>query len=378
MSRVAFHAQRPRGPAQAHTHSSICCFVPPHILQAIGVNGDPEQKRAALSTLHSDATIRATRSALGPTLAGALTVPLGVGAAPTPQRTIYDAQHGDAISLPGMVVRTETGPVSSDPDVNNAFDSLGVTFDFYWHVLQRNSIDGNGLPLDASVHYLTDYDNALWNRQQMVFGDGDGRIFMHLTGATDVVGHELTHGVTQYTCGLAYHDQPGALNESISDVFGSLVKQFKLGQTADQADWLIGAGILAPGIQGVALRSMKAPGTAYDDPVLGKDPQPATMQAYVQGPVDSGGVHINSGIPNRVFYLVAAGISGNAWEAPGHIWYATLLDSALTPEASFGDFAARTIANAGKLYGQGGKEQQVVIDAWQQVGVQPSVPAGEL
>lgn len=373
MSSVSFHAQQSHGLVHAHTHSSMYCFVPPHILRAIRLNGDPEQQRAALRTLLSDSTIRARRSTLGPTRPSMLTTPLG-GAAPTPHRTIYDAQHGDESSLPGVVMRTETGPVSPDLDVNNAFDSLGVTFNFYWQIFQRNSIDDNGLPLDASVHYQTDYDNAFWNREQMIFGDGDGRIFRNLTGAIDVVGHELTHGVTQYTCGLAYHDQPGALNESISDVFGSLVKQFKLGQAADQADWLIGADILAPGIHGVALRSMKAPGTAYDDPVLGKDPQPATMDAYVHGFADGGGVHINSGIPNHAFFLVATGIGGNAWEAPGHIWYATLLDRMLSPEASFGDFAARTIANAGTLYGQGGKQQQAVIDAWQQVGVEPSVP----
>ncbi|CAM5676724.1 hypothetical protein SFUMM280S_07534 [Streptomyces fumanus] len=155
----------------------------------------------------------------------------------------------------------------------------------------------------------------------MVFGDGDGEIFLDFTIPVDVIGHELVHGVTQYTANLTYFGQPGALNESVSDVFGSLIKQYTLGQSADQADWLIGAGLLAPRVTGVALRSLKAPGTAYDDDVLGKDPQPATMDDYVRTGRDNGGVHINSGIPNHAFYLAATALGGNAWERAGQIWY---------------------------------------------------------
>src|SRR4029079_944922 len=136
----------------------------------------------------------------------------------------------------------------------------------------------------------------------------------------------LTHGVTQDEAQLVYSNQSGALNESLSDVFGSLIKQFSLNQTADQADWLIGAGLLTKQVNGVALRSMKAPGTAYNDPVLGKDPQPAHMKDYVNTISDNGGVHINSGIPNHAFYLIATQIGGNAWEKAGQIWYLTLRD----------------------------------------------------
>src|SRR5207249_9102090 len=142
------------------------------------------------------------------------------------------------------------------------------------------------------------------------------------------------------------------------------VKQYKLKQTADQADWLIGAGLLAPSVKGVALRSMKAPGTAYDDPVLGKDPQPAHMRDYVHTYQDNGGVHINSGIPNHVFYLSAVAIGGNAWEKTGRIWYETLRDSQLRPTTGFRRFARLTIANAGRLFGQNSSEQQAVHDAW--------------
>ena len=153
-----------------------------------------------------------------------------------------------------------------------------------------------------------------------------GSCFRRFTLAIDVIGHELTHGVTQYTSNLNYSDQPGALNESLSDVFGSLVKQRQRGQTASQADWLIGEGLFTANVKGVALRSLKEPGTAYDDPVLGRDPQPAHMRDYVHTSDDDGGIHINSGIPNHAFFLVAAAIGGYAWEKAGRIWYTAARD----------------------------------------------------
>jgi Zn-dependent metalloprotease len=187
----------------------------------------------------------------------------------TLRRTIYDAQHDpNDGALPGKLVRGEGDPASTDAAINEAYDGLGATYKLYMDIYQRNSIDDQGMRLDASVHFGQGYDNAFWDGQEMVFGDGDGIIFVGFTKAVDVIGHELTHGVTDYTAKLIYHKQPGALNESFSDVFGSLVKQYAANQTAAQADWLIGQGILAPSINGQALRSMKEPGTAYNDPKL--------------------------------------------------------------------------------------------------------------
>jgi Zn-dependent metalloprotease len=253
--------------------------------------------------------------------------------------------------------------------VNEAYDGLGDTFDFYLNVYQRNSIDNAGLPLNATVHFGQKYDNAFWNGQQMVFGDGDGVLFNRFTIALDVIGHELTHGVTGSESNLTYQGQSGALNESISDIFGSLIKQSTLKQTADKADWLIGAGLLAPGVQGVALRSMKAPGTAYDDKTLGKDPQPADMKHFVHTSQDNGGVHINSGIPNHAFYLVATKLGGFAWEKAGLIWYDTVCDKQLSQSAGFVAFANRTAVHAGQRFGGSSVEKKAVIDAWKQVGV---------
>src|SRR5262249_51199346 len=201
---------------------------------------------------------------------------------------------------PGNLARAEGQEAVGDESVNEAYDGLGATFDFYLTAYQRNSIDDHGLPLVASVHYDQNYDNAFWNGQQMVFGDGDGQIFNRFTSSVDVIGHELTHGVTGSEVNLIYLRQSGALNESVSDVFGSLVKQYALNPTASEGDWPIGAGLLT--FEGQALRSMKAPGTAYDNQLMGKDPQPATMAGYVQTAEDNGGVHTNSGIPNHTFY----------------------------------------------------------------------------
>jgi Zn-dependent metalloprotease len=353
----------------------FCTIVPPHVLDHLARNGGDDLSAAARHTLEHDARQRTRRR---------LTTALGATAAPAgtpsdqpsdqPERTVYDAKHHD--DLPGHRVRAEGAVESKDASVNRAYDGLGATFETYLKAFERHSIDGRGLPLTASVHYLRGYNNAFWDGEQMVFGDGDGKIFLDFTLPLDVIGHELTHGVTQYTANLDYSGQSGALNESVSDVFGSLIKQYTLGQSTDQADWLIGSGLLAPDVSGQALRSMKAPGTAYDDPRLGKDPQPASMSGYVATSDDNGGVHINSGIPNRAFYLLATALGGNAWEQAGRIWYDTLTGGSLAPSAQFADFAAATVAAARARYGET-SPYQAVQSAWAGVGVTPA-PAKEL
>jgi Zn-dependent metalloprotease len=336
-------------------------IVPPYLLEAIARNGEPEERLVAERALAHDTHFRQRRREQpgGPQQAAP--------SVPHENRDIFTARNGGG--LPGSELRAEGANPAGDAAADEAYDGLGATFDLYWNVFHRNSLDDNGLDLAATVHYERDYDNAFWNGEQMVFGDGDGRFFNRFTIAVDVIGHELTHGVTQFTAALEYHDQPGALNESISDVFGSLVKQYtsEPKQTAADADWLIGFGLFTQAVRGVALRSMKAPGTAYDDPKLGKDPQPASMQGYVGGTADSGGVHINSGIPNRAFYLVAAALGGFAWEQAGRIWYETLLDRRLGSKPQFADFAALTTTTAERLFGEA--ERKAVVDAWSTVGV---------
>jgi len=225
--------------------------------------------------------------------------------------------------------------------------------------------------VSLTVHYGQDYDNAFWDGTQLVFGDGDGRVFGRFTQPVDVLGHELTHAVTEHTAGLVYRDQPGALNESVSDVFAACLKQRLLGQTPGEADWLIGEGIFLPGIQARALRDMAAPGTAYDDPALGRDPQVGHLDDYVSTSDDNGGVHLNSGIPNRAFQLAAVAIGGSTWEGAGRVWYAALTGGAVNPTSGFAAFAAATVAVAGA-------HADAVGAAWEEVGVTPgsAVAAG--
>ena len=339
-----------------------CTIVPPHVLERVLERTDDSDLRArARHTLVIDASHRVERRLAMLTAPGAVTGDVA------PNRTIKDAKHRE--ELPGDTVRTEGSSATGDTACDNAYDWLGVTFEFFERSYGRNSIDGAGLPMITTVHYGENYDNAFWNGDQMVYGDGDGTLFTAFTGPIDVTGHELTHGVTQYTAGLDYFGQSGALNESMSDVFGSLIKQYYKGQTADQADWLIGEGLLAEGVQGVALRSMKEPGTAYDDPKLGKDPQPAHMDHFVRTSRDNGGVHINSGIPNRAFYLAAVEIGGHAWEKAGKVWYEVLTGGGLASDTDFTTFAAATAATAARLFGDGSAEHTAVRDAWTGVGV---------
>ena len=213
----------------------------------------------------------------------------------------------------------------------------------YFERLERNSIDNRGMDLVLNVHFGKDYMNAFWDGDEMTFGDGDGDIFVNFTESLDVVAHELAHGVTQHTANLNYYSQSGALNEHFSDVFGSAIQQFYNKQTADDADWLVGNEIMGPNLFGESLRSMQAPGSAYDNRLLGVDPQPSHMRDYYAGPADNQGVHINSGIPNRAFYLVAMDIGT---EEATKIWYQAL--RTLWPDADFND-AVEVIAHAARL-----------------------------
>ncbi|MGH6815867.1 MAG: M4 family metallopeptidase [Hyphomicrobiaceae bacterium] len=346
-----------------HRHS-IFCVVPPYMLRSIVMHGSDAERAEAAHTLGVGTTIRQYRTQL------AVRVPFGRIKRPVvqvKQRIISSA--GNEETLPGTLVRQEGAGPTNDLAVDEAYDGLGQTFDFFHRIYKRNSIDDEGMPLRATVHYGRNFNNAMWDGERMIFGDGDGEYFKRFTIALDVIAHELGHGVTQDESRLAYTFQAGAINEHLSDVWGSLVKQWVLRQTVDQADWLIGAGLFGPNVKGRAMRSLKEPGTAYDDPILGKDPQPAHMDNYVTTWEDNGGVHINSGIPNRAFYLAAAAIGGYAWEKTGTVWYTALRDSRMTDETSFEIFANLTIDIARQMPDLLEAEKKAVADAWAAVGV---------
>ena len=348
-----------------------CSIVPPYLLARIAEEAPsrelPSAARAAQRALAETGSVHRAR-------AGRRTAFVADDFGErdrSPRRTISDAESTE--TLPGDVVRREGAPASGDPAADEAYDGLGATFAFYDGALDRNSIDDRGLPLDATVHYGDEYDNAFWDGSRMVFGDGDGEVFQRFTVALSVIGHELTHGVTQFTADLAYSGQSGALNESVSDVFGALVEQYRLGQTADEASWLIGAGLFTDRVEGVALRSLRSPGTAYDDDLLGKDPQPAHFDEYVDTRDDDGGVHINSGIPNRAFTLAATALGGHAWEGAGRVWYDTLLRG-VPRDCDFATFAGATARAASARFGSSSLQREAIVDAWRTVGIEPASP----
>jgi Zn-dependent metalloprotease len=344
-----------------------CFIVPPHILENLAASNDPRLRAAGTGTLIATSGLRVQRNLLG------LAAVRGSSRTGVLRRTIYDAQQG--AQLPGKLVRGEASASSSELAVDQAYDASGDTYAFYDQVFGRKSVDGRGMRLDSTVRYREDpaepFDNAFWNGEQMVYGDGDGQVFGGFTGSLDVIAHELTHGVTDFEAGLEYHNQSGALNESMSDVFGSMARQWKRRETVTSADWLIGKELLL--IPGSALRSMKEPGHAYDNDVMGRDPQPDRMSRFVhladtrRG--DWGGVHVNSGIANRAFYLACVNLAAPfSWERAGKIWY-TVLTTRLGTTSSFIDAANATVTLAGELFGP--VEAQAVRTAWQEVEVLP-------
>ncbi len=355
-------------------HRPIQCIVPPYILSKLITSNEDNasQVKKDVANLILDEQIRSrrrvfshlkdeTRQAAGLTTLKKTSKKIAVN------REVYTANSKEV--EPGTLVRKEGQAAVKDKDVNNVYDGGGFTWDFYYSLFGRNSIDNKGLKIVQTVHYGKKYDNAFWDGQQMIFGDGDGKIFGSFTEDIDIIGHELTHGVVQYECNLAYKDQSGALNESLADVFGSMIKQRVLNQEVTKADWLIGEKVLLGAKY--ALRSLKAPGTAYKNhPQLGTDPQPATMAGYTDDPTDNGGVHLNSGIPNHAFYLAAFNIGGYAWEKAGKVWYAALCDNKLVKKsATFADFKNATITYAGKLFKTDKSVEKAVSDAWTAVGV---------
>ena len=325
--------------------TTACTFIPPYLLERVG----------AVDALVLDEQLRIRRSAraAGPRTTAARAVDV-------PAWTVHDADN--ATRLPGRPVRAAGQPATGDAGADEAADGIEATLAMFAEGFSRDSYDGAGAPVTITVHYGQDYDNAFWDGAQLVFGDGDGTIFDRFTKSADVLAHEFGHAVTEHTAGLVYRDQSGALNESVSDVFAACFKQHLAGESAADGDWLIGEDIFVAGINARALRDMAAPGTAYDDPTLGTDPQVGHMDDFIVTTEDNGGVHLNSGIPNRAFQLAATAIGGTSLEGAGQIWYAALTAGSLPPTADFAAFAAATIAAAGE-------HADAVTAAWSQVGV---------
>lgn len=348
-----------------HTcHNPLHCFLPPHIIDHLVTAEDPEIRNIAVENIAVAAAVRSVRTTLA-------TMPM-MSAIPSPARTkhrlVYDMeQKRETIFLPGKLVRSEGDPPVEDDAVNEAYDYSGTTYDFYKEIFDRNSLDNKGMELISSVHFGRNTNNAFFTGEQMLYGDGDGRIFLSFTKALDVVAHELTHGVIMQESNLEYKNESGALNEHFADVMSALVKQWHLKQTVEEANWLMGDALMAPNFPVKSIRTFKAEKAYEDVPNFGTDPQPKHLRDKYTGSDDNGGVHINSGIPNHAFYLVAMELGGKSWEKAGSIWYKTL--RAVSHDSNFQEAAKTTYIIAGGDFGNNSIEQQAVKNAWDAVGI---------
>ncbi|MCB1467411.1 MAG: M4 family metallopeptidase [Rhizobiaceae bacterium] len=272
---------------------------------------------------------------------------------------IFDCQESE--SLPGKLVSNPG--LSTDSVAKEVYSDTSLLVDFFRKCFGRNSIDDAGMGIVSSVHYSRSYVNAFWTGAQMVYGDGDGLIFKNMTSADDFIGHELQHGVTQHTAALIYEGEPGALNESMSDVFGSMFRQWKRSWDIGAADWIIGSELMGPtAIQmgWVCLRNLLDPSANSS---LTK--QPKHYKDYVQG----GGPHDNSGIPNHAFYRACSAVGGYSWETVGLVWYAAIRSRHIKPNMKFKDFAALTCHEAKRIFPKNPSIATAVKEAWAAVGL---------
>lgn len=334
--------------------SKCCLIVPPYILEALARQGSQPCKRALNDTLR---ILHKRNNALN----NLLSRPVPEAHA---ERLVYSCNQRYEQRL--VLVRAENSKAVEDAVTNSAYDTSGYVRDYYRATFELNSMDNQGMPVISNVHYGVKYNNAYWDGDEMTYGDGDGIQFTSFATAIDVVAHELTHGVTQFMANLDYKGQSGALNEHFSDVFATIIKQKFQKQDVSEADWLIGNTIVTKKFPGKALRSMKDPGTANDF-----DIQPSHMNNYYSGGDDNQGVHINSGIPNKAFYLTAmeTGI-----DRASQIWFESL--KALWRTANFTDMLAVTIAACERLAAEGKvltSDIAVVEHSFATVGINPVI-----
>lgn len=340
--------------------ATVHSIIPPYLLEELA-------KRNSSNPAWME-TIKKTQ-AMGRSTPPEIQKAVGENAAEgTGAREVYDAKGQESN---GVKVRSEGGKKTGDIEADNVYDYTGDVRSYYKDVHGRNSIDGKGMTMRSTVNYGQNFENAFWNGERMTYGRPGQESPFKTFVLRDVTGHEITHGVTEFESNLVYRGQPGALNESHSDVFGALITQRALGQKAADASWLVGEGIWKENVNGKALRNMERPGTAYDDVNIGKDPQPAHMKDYLNTRRDNGGVHLNSGIPNRAFVLFAKDMGGFAYEKPAEIWYKAR--SLAGDQPSFGQFAYYTVEAAKQLgYNDAVPKLQ---KAWDGVGITPNKTA---
>jgi len=353
----------------------IHCIIPPYMLTRLMESGNKKIADLAINSnfrsfrFFNDRSFFQKSSLHEKTILGVITKR---AVTITMQMEVYDCKQKTDLAGATLLWDSKTNQKITSIAGKNVIKGGKASWDFYYQLFSRKSIDNKGMLIKQYVHYDKGMDNAYWDGRRMVYGDGDGLVFTSFTSDIDVIGHELTHGVTEHEANLDYENQAGAMNESFSDIFGIMIKQRFNNQDVMKSNWLIGEKVMI-GVK-YALRSLKAPGTAYQNhPELGDDPQPATMDKYQNLPNtqsgDWGGVHINSGIPNFAFYVAAYNMGGYAWEKAGRIWYAVLTDSSLAQNAKFVDVKNLTIVHAEKIFGINSPEVKAVKQGWSEAKV---------
>ena len=275
---------------------------------------------------------------------------------------------GGGTSLPGSYVTDADNSFPASAAVDAHYGAV-TTFDYYKNTHGRSSYNGSNATITSTVNYDdvpggAGYNNAFWNGQQMVYGDGDGQTFRPLV-SLDIAAHELTHAVTGSSAGLIYQNESGALNEAVSDIMAVMV---------DRDDYKIGENSYTPGTAGDALRYL-------DNPPAGNQPD-NYADRYI-GSQDNGGVHINSGIANKQAYLMIAGgtFRGVTVQAAGRavtekVWYRALT-TYFTASTNFAGARQGTIQAATDLYGASSAQVASVTNAWAAVGVGSGTGGGD-
>jgi Zn-dependent metalloprotease len=357
------------GAEDAYRHSQHCschCFIVPQSVLERFANDQQitdQERQYFINAVKLEQDWRRARTATAKVanLSRSIlpTAVSAVAAVATPSVLVFDCGHGT--TLPGTLIANPGA--SADLSAKRTFDETTALVNFYQVAFGRNSLDGAGMTLLSSIHFSVSYNNAFWNGSQMTYGDGDGNIFIDFTNSNDVIAHELSHGLTQFTAGLAYTNQAGGLNESMSDVFGSMFRQWRASQTVSTADWLIGKEIMGPGATArgfTCLRDMANPAAGHC-----LAPQPTHFSQYQNG-MDP---HDSSGIPNFAFYKAAKAIGGKSWETAGKIWFQALTGFAPNPNMKMKVFANRTRSLAGTLFPTDPAIKKAVDKAWKDVGL---------
>lgn len=301
------------------------------------------------------------------------------------QRKVYSVLNRESKDVKEAKLIREEGKVPSEYDAaaEKCYEYFGDVYRFFSEVFQRDSVDGKGMTLVGLTHYGLHYPNARWDDSAKLMWLGDGYqkdlvdptkpapkwegYFGNFHNSLEVIGHELMHGITLAVAPLFYYGESGALSEHLSDVFGLMIKHFKLNQNVFEADWLVGQDLIVPELKNMAFRSFISPGKAYQLPDnAGHDAQVKHYSECKETTDDLGGVHMYSGVLNHAFYLAAKTIGGYSWETLGRLWWQTLTEGDIKKFCTFSEWAGKTMQFA-KRYDD--KVYKAVDEAWVAVGI---------